>query len=164
MKSHRGVPLLLLGALLVGACNPEPAPIRIGEDACATCLMGIADVRFAAEAVSRTGKTHMFDSAECLASFTIRSDDPMHSLWVSDFGDPPSLIRVEDAYFLISPTLASPMGLGVSAYGRVEDRDGAVNAFGGRPAIWVEVLDHVRAEWPDGTPHSGRHGWQEGPR
>lgn len=153
--------LAVLGATF--ACSPEPVPIPIGEASCETCLMGISDERYASEAVTRTGKTHMFDSVECLASFAIRSDEDLHSLWVSDFGDPASLINVTEAHFLISPTLTSPMGLGVSAYGRVEDRDGAVNAFGGQPASWADVLEHVRTEWPGGSPHAGRHGYEEGP-
>lgn len=162
MITRRGI-VALSAALALGACSPEPVPIRFGEDACETCLMGISDERFAAEAVTRTGKIHTFDSAECLAAFVNTTEEDLHSVWVSDFGNPDAgLISAENAFFLMSPTLPSPMGLGISAFGRVEDRDGGVNAFGGVAATWTDVRVRVAEKWPNGSPHAGRHGWQEG--
>lgn len=121
--------------------------------------MGVVDEGHAAELVTRTGRAYAFDSIECMASYLASLDDPsqVHSVWVTDFSNPPDLVRADDAFFLLSPTLTSPMGMGLTAFGRVEDRDGAVHAFGGGPLSWDGVRATVAARWPDGHPagHGG---------
>ena len=152
--------LLLLGATTLSGCaDPGPRPIAFGSEACAACLMGVVDEGHAAELVTRKGRVYAFDSIECLASYLGSLEDPgeVHSLWVTDFSNPPDLIRAEEAYFLLSPTLTSPMGMGLTAFSRVEDRDGAVNAFGGGPLSWAGVRATVAARWPDGHPAHGGH-------
>jgi copper chaperone NosL len=152
--------LILLGtATFAGCAGPGPRPIAFGSEACEACLMGVIDEGHAAELVSRTGRAYAFDSVECLASYLASLDDPaeVHSIWVTDFAHPPELIPAEDAFFLLSPTLKSPMGLGLTAFARVEDRDGAVNAFGGGPLSWDGVRATVAARWPDGQPAHGGH-------
>jgi copper chaperone NosL len=142
-------------ALLAAGCGePTPRPIAYGTDACEHCHMGLAEPGHGAEALLATGRAYVFDSVECLAGWLVedRGDVEIHSLWVMDFTEPGSLVRVEDAFFLRSPTLTSPMGLGLTAFGRVEDRDGAVNAFGGDPLTWAEVRAFVSEAWPGGRP------------
>ena len=121
--------------------------------------MGVVDDGHAAELVTRTGRAYVFDSVECLASFLGAMDDAadVHSVWVTDFSNPPDLIRAEEAFFLVSPTLTSPMGLGLTGFGRMADRDGAVHAFGGQPLDWDGVRTVVAAAWPDGHPAHGGH-------
>jgi copper chaperone NosL len=133
--------------------------VAFGADACASCLMGVADEGHAAELVTRTGRVYVFDSVECLASYAASLDDPdqVHSTWVTDFSDPGEMVRAEEAFFLKSPTLGSPMGLGLTAFARAEDRDGAVHAFGGEPLDWDGVRSEVAARWPDGRPAHGGH-------
>ncbi|HSG07231.1 MAG TPA: nitrous oxide reductase accessory protein NosL [Longimicrobiales bacterium] len=152
--------LLLLGsATLTGCGGPDARPIAFGSEACEACLMGIVDDGHAAELVTRTGRAYVFDSVECLAAFLGAMPDAsdVHSVWVTDFSNPPDLIRAEDSFFLVSPTLTSPMGLGLTAFGRMEDRDGAVHAFGGQPLDWDGVRTVVAAAWPDGRPAHGGH-------
>jgi copper chaperone NosL len=152
--------LLVLGATTLSGCaGPGPRPIAFGSEACEACLMGVVDEGHAAELVTRTGRAYAFDSVECLAAYLATMDDSaeVHSLWVTDFSNPSDLIRAEDAFFLLSPTLASPMGMGLTAFGRVEDRDGAVHAFGGGPLSWEGVRATVAARWPDGHPAHGGH-------
>jgi len=154
------VGIALLGAALTTGCaGPGPRPIAFGSEACEACLMGVVDEGHAAELVTRTGRVYAFDSVECLASYLESLDDPgvVHSAWVTDFSNPPDLIPAEDAFFLLSPTLTSPMGMGLTAFGRVEDRDGAVHAFGGGPLSWEGVRATVGARWPDGHPAHGGH-------
>ena len=152
--------LILLGtATFAGCAGPGPRPIAFGSEACEACLMSVIDEGHAAELVTRTGRAYAFDSVECLASYLGSVDDPaaVHSIWVTDFSNPPDLIPAEDAYFLLSPTLTSPMGMGLTAFARVEDRDGAVHAFGGGPLSWDGVRATVAARWPDGHPAHGGH-------
>ncbi len=158
---------LALGATLAaGACSgPQTRPIAYGTDTCEHCRMSLADEKHGAEAVTKTGRAYAFDSIECLAAWFGGLEDPAtaHSLWVTDFADPPELVRAEEAYFLFSPTLQSPMGLGLTAFARLEDRDGAVTSFGGAALDWAGVRALVAEKWPGGRPQHGMgHGMHGG--
>jgi len=152
--------LVLAAAVTLSGCSaPSPREIAFGSEACAQCLMGIEDEGHAAELVTRTGRAWVFDSVECLVAFlqAMEKADDVHSMWVTDFANPPDLIPVGEASFLLSRTLTSPMGLGLTAFARVEDRDGAVHSFGGRAVDWEGVQSLVAERWPDGQPPHGGH-------
>ena len=141
--------VLLVGAGMVatGCGAPEPRPLAWGVDACAHCHMGLVEEAYGTEAVSGTGKAWVFDSVECLAAWL--HDDPdaaaVVSVWVTDFANPGTLVSGEEAFYLRSPTLTSPMGMGLTAFARAEDRDGARTAFGGDALDWSEVRSLVAA-------------------
>ncbi len=132
---------------VASACTPRPEPIVYGEDVCTHCRMGIVDDRYGAELVTRTGLVHTFDSVECLADYVLGLEDAgsVHSLWVTSFQRPGELIAVEDAQFLHSDMLKSPMGANLTAFGKAEITARAlVDAFGGEVLTWDEVLAYVR--------------------
>ena len=152
------VTALALLAALTGCGEPGPRPLAAGVDACADCLMVLDAGGHGAEVVTRTGKILTFDSAECMVNHLLTGDgEEPRSTWVTDFSDPETLVAAEDAYYLVSPTLPSPMGLGITAFARPQDRDGALNAFGGEAADWDDVRSLVASAWPDGRPPM-RHG------
>ncbi len=163
--AHTGgrVGAVALAALLMGAAacaDPQPRDLAYGTDACEHCLMGVSDDAHGAEAVTRTGKVHTFDSVECLVAW-LQADpgaERLHSAWVTDFADGRELVRADEAAYLVSDFLASPMGLGITAFRRAQDRDGAVHTFGGTPMGWDEVQALVAESWPDGRPPMGAHG------
>lgn len=133
--------ILLLGLLLVG-CQPEPQPIRYGEDACTQCRMTVSDERFGAELLTTTGKTYPFDSVECLAEYVLaHADAPTHSLWVTSYDAPGDLILLDDAFFVHAPGLRSPMGRGLAAFGPETGQADALVRFDGAEVLtWDEVL------------------------
>lgn len=156
-------------ALFVTGCgDPQPRALMAGVDGCAYCLMVVDAGGHGSELVTTTGKIHTFDSVECLASYllTYRGEEVVHSLWVTDYSNPGTLVQAEDAHYLVSPTLSSPMGLGITAFARTADRDGAVHAFGGDPMTWVSVQALVEEAWPEGRPEMkhGGHTSMLGPR
>ncbi len=134
-------------ALGVAACAPEPTPIVYGADLCVHCRMAIVDDRYGAELVTGTGRTHTFDSIECLADYVLGLDDPasVHSLWVTSFQHPGALVAVDDVHFLHSEMLRSPMGANLTAFRKdaITPRS-LVDSFGGTVLTWDEVLAHVR--------------------
>ncbi len=151
---------IVLAAAVLSACaEPGPRPLMPGVDGCTDCLMIVDGGGHGAEVVTRTGKVYTFDSAECMVNHLLTTDveEDLHSAWVTDFADPASLVRAEEAHYLVSSVLTSPMGLGITAFARLEDRDGAVNAFGGRPAAWDDIRAFVASAWPEGRP-SMKHG------
>ncbi len=160
-RTGRRVPragLGLVSLVLLASCgDPEPRPLVYGSDTCEQCLMALSDERRGAEMVTRTGRAYAFDSIECLAAYLQGMENPgsVHSMWVTDFSDPPVLVRVEEAHFIASPALQSPMGLGLTAFAREEDRDRAAVEFGGAALDWEGVRALVAERWPDGGPHRG---------
>jgi nitrous oxidase accessory protein len=141
--------------LLVLSCDSGPQPIVLGRDRCSHCLMGIAEERFAAQLITRTGKAHNFDSIECLAAFVEFNEEAgnARSIWVTDYESPGRLMDATQAYFLESDSLRSPMGLGLAAFSSRAARD----ARPGRPLDWASVRQTVRARWPTGSPHGTMH-------
>jgi copper chaperone NosL len=162
---------VLLLSMLAGCAEPAPRPLLAGVDDCADCLMIVDASGHGAEIVTTTGKVHTFDSAECMVNYLLHGEDAgaIHSAWVTDFGSPSELVSAEEAYYLVSPTLNSPMGLGITAFGRAQDRDGAVHSFGGEATDWTGVKALVAGAWPEGRPPM-KHGGHatslapEGPR
>jgi len=150
----------LPAVVALSACaDPGPRPLQAGVDGCADCLMVLENGGHGAELVTTTGKVYTFDSSECMVNHlrTEMVERDLHSAWVTDFASPDELVEAEKAFYLVSPMLDSPMGLGITAFARAEDRDGAVNAFGGRPADWDQIRALVASAWPDGRP-SMKHG------
>lgn len=134
---HTYVFLTILSATIVsiGCSPPEPRTISYGQEDCTSCRMRITDRKFGAELVTVTGKTYVFDAPECMLGFvrtgtTVRADD-VHSLWVTDFVRPGTLIDARTAYYLESEMIHSPMGMNTAAFGTASDRDRAALSFPG---------------------------------
>ena len=143
----RSVAILFVVAVGTG-CEPAPVPIVYGEDLCEHCHMVIADRRFGAELVTSTGRVLKFDSVECLAAHVARLADGggIHSLWVTAFRQPGELIPVGEALFVQSPSLRSPMGAGLGAFGASADTPEAlVSELGGAVLDWAQVVERARA-------------------
>jgi len=144
-------------ALIFSGCSNGPRPIHYGEENGAYCKMGISDNRYGAELITDKGKTYAFDSVECLASFYLEDGVPktdVASLWVTDFQNPPALIKVEDAFFLLSDNLRSPMGMNLTAFSYAIGKDAVGNAFSGEIIGWNEVLGKVEQHLADARhPH-----------
>jgi len=132
-------------ALMGQACSsPEPVPIDYGAAQCESCRMTISDTRFGAELVTKTGKTYTFDSPECLfgwylAEGQVRKAD-VHSLWVTDHGQPTTLIDATSALYLKSEELDSPMGMNVAAFATDQDLRAAATRYGGEQIDYSAVL------------------------
>jgi copper chaperone NosL len=152
-RALKGLSLAVL-VLATAACTPRPEPIVYGEDVCAHCRMVIVDERYGAELVTTKGRVLTFDSIECLADYVSAQDaSDVHSLWVTSYTAPGELISIEDALFLHSPELNSPMGANLTAFRASETTPTAVvDEYGGEILDWSGVLDLV-ATRPPGRGH-----------
>ncbi|RYY48017.1 MAG: hypothetical protein EOO06_11420 [Chitinophagaceae bacterium] len=111
--------LVLLLTMLLAGCSYKPEKIMMGKDGCAECKMTIMDPKFGAEIVSKKGKVYKFDDVHCLAKFmerrAIEMSDVGQTLFV-DFNSPHDFIKVNEAEFVVSQQLKSPMGGNAAAF------------------------------------------------
>ena len=132
-------------ALVLAACGePGPVPIAWGERECDYCHMTTVQPEYAAQLVLRTGKAFIFDDPGCLAAFVregTADSAAVHSLWVNDFlapNAPP--LRVEEAVFLRSDRLRTPMNHGFAALHPGPSADSLAAALGGTLVRWADVM------------------------
>jgi copper chaperone NosL len=154
----RLAPALALLALLLAACSRGPDVVHWGVEECSHCQMMITDERFAGQVVDRRGKTYKFDALECMADWVNRgvvAAADFHSVWVSD--GPEGWTRVEDAAFLHSDEVRSPMGGGYIAFADAGAAERMQAEVGGRLMTWEEVLARVAASGHAHGPNEG-HG------
>ncbi|WMJ72323.1 nitrous oxide reductase accessory protein NosL [Cytophagaceae bacterium ABcell3] len=123
------------------SCTTEPQPINYGFDSCEHCKMIISDARYGTEAVSSKGKIYKFDSIECLGSWVNETEDSkqMAMLLVTSFDNPETLIEIDQATFLHSEGLPSPMGLFLTAFSDSEMAEQYQSELGGNIVDWNEV-------------------------
>ncbi len=141
--------LLAAVSLLLVGCRDRPEAIDYGIDECAHCKMLISDKQFGAELITVKGRIYKFDSIECLAGYyrtAVRPED-VRSLWTIDYAHPGEWVEAEQALFLHSPDLPSPMGLYLSGFGNVKDLETVKENRGGRILNWTEVVQFVGHTW-----------------
>lgn len=108
---------LILLVLFV-SCTVKVQPIEYGTDDCDFCKMGIVDNKHAAQLVTTKGKNYKFDAIECMLHYIEQQNQPLtiyQHLLVTDLLNPGVLIPAEEANFIISKNIPSPMGAFLSA-------------------------------------------------
>lgn len=115
VKQH----LILLAFIILSACKPEIEPIIYGRDNCTYCKMTILDNRFAAEILSKKGRTNKFDDIECVLKYikgkNIKKPDVM--IFVANFRNP--LRPFLDSYkaiYIYNPIFNTPMNGNYAAF------------------------------------------------
>lgn len=139
------ITMLFLFSGILSSCDSGPQPIRYGQDECADCSMIISDQRFGAEIITHKGKIFKFDDVGCLHSFVERGAvprDAVKSSLVSDFNHPENFIPLEQAFFLQSDSLKSPMRTDCAAFTSTEELKKIQEKLGGgRQGRWSELAN-----------------------
>lgn len=156
---------LLLAAVFLAACAVEPRPIQLGSEECSHCRMVIDDLQYAGQALTAKGKAYSFDAVECLAEW-VGANGPgaameLHSVWVADFGEPERWVRAEEAFYLHSAEVRSPMGMGLTAHATLEAARGYQRELGGKLLSWVDVLRIAERGGAHAHPHAHHDGGAE---
>ena len=129
--------------LLLGCGAPRPVPLPLGTAECSHCHMTLADPRFGAELLTRRHKVFVFDDPGCLAAFVAGGEvavGEIHSLWVSNYLEPDSLLNVEIAVFIRSGALRTPMDHRVAAVRPGPEADRLAAELNGERLTWADVL------------------------
>lgn len=132
----------VIGLAGVAACSRGPLqPVEIvpNEDACSLCRMAVSQLQFAAELVTSSGRAEVFDDVGCLAGWLKEHERPEGSAaFVVDYGTG-EWIRCEDASYVHSPKVPTPMGYGLLAFGDGARAEAAARALGGTVVGWDQV-------------------------
>lgn len=138
-----GARALALGLLVTACAAPAFRPIAYGDEACAHCHMTITDGRFGAELASRKGRTWTFDDPTCLAAFLAEGGIPADQVaarWVNDFLHPERHLDAEQATYLRTDRIATPMGGGVIALTPGAEADSLRRVLGGEVLTWGDLM------------------------
>jgi len=158
MRGGSIIKSLIIIAFLITGCEPKPQPINLGSDQCAYCRMMITEQEFGSQILNTQGRSFKFDSVECMAAYDLTEDgENMHSKWVPDFLNRDNWLRAEDAVYLHSETLRSPMGMYLTAYSSREDAGQMKAEYGGEIVDYLKVREIVRSEWLSGDRSGMNH-------
>lgn len=133
--------------LFIGAgCRPEPAglqppEIKFGFDVCDQCGMQIDEPRFAAASLLTNNEYRKFDDIGEMLVYHMEHPEAQVQAWfVHDFRSE-EWLRGEDAYFVRSSSIETPMGFGIVAFA---DRTQA-DSYAADNTGQVYTLDELRA-------------------
>ena len=126
------------------SCQANPEPIDYGHDECAHCRMIISDRKFGGELITQKGKLYKFDSIECMAAYYGGTSVPeVQSLWTIDFSNPGMWVKADEAFYMQSKNLPSPMGMFLSSYAVREKAEEMKAQLQGDLLNWQEVMGLV---------------------
>lgn len=130
---------MFLLTLALSSCSTKPVPIEFGRDQCSLCRMTISEVKFGAEIITKKGKPHKFDAAECMMNSLslehVKYDDA-GGFYVVDAANPQQLTDAVKAAYLISEKFPSPMGANLSAFANKTDAEKFQQTYGGELFNW----------------------------
>lgn len=164
-------PVLLLNVLaivlvsLLAACGDEetsldPPEITYGEDI-SEMGMFVVDPRYTVATLPEDSEEWLLfdDIGEFFKYRGAHRDTGFQAMWVNDFHDE-DWLKAEDAWYVESPEIKSPMGWGLAAFRNESDAETAAGEMGGTVLSWDDVQDRAW-EMPPGpmsagsTPESG---------
>lgn len=117
--------ILMLPILIsISSCNVQPEPFKLGTDVCYMCKMGIVDLKFGSQIITKKGKVYKFDDIGCmirlLKSGTFDSN-AIKTMVVADFSHPNTFIPVDQSTFVSGQEIKSPMNFNLAAYTKESD-------------------------------------------
>ena len=131
---------------LLNSCTSQPQPFKIGRDECFTCKMGIADLRFGGEIITKKGKVYKFDDMKCVMGFinsgTVKEGEVSKILFMN-FDKPNEFLDVNNAFFIISKDLRSPMNGNVSCYKSKEAAENMLKGKTGEIVTWSTLQQRI---------------------
>lgn len=147
--------ILALSLLPVFSTLKAQQKIEFGEEDCHHCNMLIKDELHAAQAVTSDNDHLNFDAVECLVNYiSTENRNNITSLYVADYGNSGELISAENAYYLKSDAIKSPMDANLSAFDSKDRAEKYRTAEEDQVFDWNQLLDLFRRNSINNTSHS----------
>ena len=139
--------LITMLAVLLFSCTVEPEALDYGHDACYSCKMTLMDKKFGAEIVTKKGKVYKFDDLNCMINFYNSGAEPEDNMayrLVVDFANPEKLIDAQEAFYIKSNQIKSPMAGQVASFEIKEQADVNNKQWKGIWLSWGEVVTQYK--------------------
>jgi copper chaperone NosL len=134
--------IILPVLLFLASCSIEPKEINYGKDACSYCKMNIVDQQHAAEIVTQKGKVYMYDAIECMLRDEDHNNVEEVGLYlVMDYNNPNTFLKAEEAFYLISEEVPSPMGGNLSSFSTKDAADQLQEEKSGTVYDWSGIRE-----------------------
>ena len=140
------IPLVILAAVF-SSCSAKPEAFKFGVDNCYFCKMGIADPHYGAEIVTKKSKVYKFDDVVCMSRFLqaggVEEKDIAKKL-VINMEKENDFIETSNAYFLVDPSLKSPMGSNAAAFSSKQAAGQSSSKTTGLIITWDELINRLK--------------------
>lgn len=143
-------PLVIVALIFLlgfSSCSTEPEPFAVGKDDCHVCKMGIADLRFGGELITKKGKIYKFDDMRCMMDFiksgTVEEKEISKKLFMN-FEKPNEFLDVKTAWFVASKEMRSPMNSNISAFANKTAAENILKDKQGEIVTWDEIYQRVK--------------------
>lgn len=134
---------VIIGVAVLANCQKQAvAPVAIApEDMCAYCRMAISEKRFAAEVIDTESQAFKFDDIGCMANFIKNKKNAAKPLayFVTDF-DNREWVKAENAFYVQSNELQTPMNGGMIAFKDQSRAQGAADKYHGTLLRFDKVI------------------------
>ena len=141
------IPLLFMSSILFSSCSTKPEPFAAGKDACYTCKMGIADLKYGGELITNKGKVYKFDDLGCMIGF-LRSgtvtEKEINQILTMNFESPNSFLNAKESWFVTSQQLKSPMNSNTAGFLDKAAGEKLVSEKSGVLRKWDELYDQLK--------------------
>lgn len=135
---------LIIGATVLTNCQKQVVePVALApEDMCAYCKMAISEKRYAAELIDSEGEAFKFDDIGCMVNFirSKRNTTKIVAYFVMDF-DERQWIKGDDARYVSSSELKTPMSGGIIAFKNESKAEGAITKYHGKPLRFKDIFN-----------------------
>ncbi len=153
-KSHEFIPnkfgslnvvsrIVIAGIFLASCQKSMIGPVALApEDMCAYCKMAISEKRYAAELIDSEGQAFKFDDIGCMANFikSKKNTTKIVAYFVMDF-DERQWTKADDAYYVRSSELTTPMNGGVIAFKNQSKAQEAIGKYQGELLRFKDIFN-----------------------
>lgn len=135
---------LIIGVTALANCQKQAiVPVAIApEDMCSYCKMAISEKQYAAELTDSEGQALKFDDIGCMANFikTKKNTAKPVGYFVMDFNER-QWIKAEDAFYVRSAELSTPMNGGLIAFKTEAKAQEAAIKFHGKLLRFKDIFN-----------------------
>lgn len=109
--------VLIITFFLISCSGDKPIPIKINEESCDFCKMGISDPKHGAEIITQKGRAYKFDDIACMINYCKENKElKVKAYYVHDYTKNNELILAQTAFFISGGSIKTPMNGKIAAF------------------------------------------------